>query len=127
MKTFLCRSEEAALQYKIKSKSTEFNELNENIREKKQKLIRTESDLSYTNVDTIKEELAQVEEKIQAEEARVNAKVVRDATFDMTGWRRVRLHWASNQYFSFQNNCIIIITSLLYARHFTSSQQFILF
>lgn len=85
MKTFLCRSEEAALQYKIKSKSTEFNELNENIREKKQKLMRTESDLSYTNVDTIKEELAQVEEKIQAEEARVNAKVVRDATFDMTG------------------------------------------
>ncbi|MPC46738.1 DNA repair protein RAD50 [Portunus trituberculatus] len=72
----LCWSEEAALQYKIKSKGTELNELNQKIREKKQKLMRTESELSYTNLDTIKEELAQVEEKIQTEEALVSTKVM---------------------------------------------------
>ncbi|KAK8394416.1 hypothetical protein O3P69_006540 [Scylla paramamosain] len=70
------RSEEAALQYKIKSKSTELSEMNQKIREKKQKLMRTESELSYTNLNTIKEELAQMEEKIQAEEAQVSTKVM---------------------------------------------------
>lgn len=51
--------------------------------------MRTESDLSYTNLDTIKEELAQMEEKIQAEEAQVNTKVVRNIAFNC---REVRLY-----------------------------------
>ena len=70
------RSQEAALQYKIKSKSTEVNEVNLKMRQVKQKLMWTENKLSYTNLDTIKEEVAQLEEKIQAEEAQVNTKMV---------------------------------------------------
>lgn len=76
IKLVINRSQEAALQYKIKSKGTQLNEVNQKIRQVKQKLMRTESELSYTNLDTIKEEVAQLEDKIEAEEAQVNTHLV---------------------------------------------------
>lgn len=67
------RTQEAALQYKIKSKGGQLSDVNQKIRQVKQKLMKTESELSYTNIETLKEELTKVEEKIRAEEMQVDA------------------------------------------------------
>lgn len=51
--------------------------MNQKIREVKQKLMRMENELSYTNLETLKEELAKVEEKIRTEEMQINPSKVR--------------------------------------------------
>lgn len=43
--------------------------------------MKTESELSYTNIETLKEELAKVEEKIRGEEMQVNAHKVRNVKY----------------------------------------------
>lgn len=75
------RSQQAALQYKIESKRNQLSDVNKKIRQVKQRLIKTESELTYTNLDTLKEELTKVEEKIKTEEAQNDTRKVRNIRY----------------------------------------------
>ncbi|XP_042867629.1 DNA repair protein RAD50-like [Penaeus japonicus] len=66
------RTSEAALDHDIKTKGKQLDETGMRIRQLKQRLMRNESDLSDTDLDSLKVELTQVEQMIAKEEAKVN-------------------------------------------------------